>query len=211
MSTLRFVIAAVLAGSLGVTAVDAEPRLYKWVDDDGNVHYSDSVPPEEAQARREREVKSESGTTREILRPPPTREELSAREQARREAERAERLRREQEKADRDLLLTFQSVEEMQRARDNRLAVLEGQIGLIRQRLRSQAERLERARREAARQERITDGDPAPYYQRIEQLEARRSESERAIAGKRSEQEDIRTEFARDIERFRRLTEERPR
>lgn len=208
MVILKLVMAVALAGVLGVPPVDAQSRLYKWVDDDGNVHYSDSVPPEEARQRREREVKSESGTTRDVIQPPPTREELSAREQARLEAERAERLRREQAQADRNLLLTFDSVEHMERARDGRLTALDGQVGLLRQRLRTQEERLERARREAARQERVEGGDPEPYYRRIEQLEQRRAQSERAISDKHAEKDAIRAEFARDIKRFRNLTEE---
>ena len=57
-------------------------RLYKWVDADGQVHYSNRLPPEAA--KQKREVINEQGRTLKVYRAPLTPEEKA--EEARLEA-----------------------------------------------------------------------------------------------------------------------------
>ncbi|MDZ7809157.1 MAG: DUF4124 domain-containing protein [Arhodomonas sp.] len=105
-STPRCLVAAVLALAV-LAAADVQARSYKWVDDEGRVHYSDSIPAEEAQKRRERELKSERGLTIERLEPPPTREALEARARAEARAEEQARSRGRTPGRDRVLLRTY--------------------------------------------------------------------------------------------------------
>lgn len=184
----------------------AHARLFKWVDDQGTVHYSDSLPADEAQRRRDREIKSETGVTVDVIEAPPTPEELEARRRAERAAEAAAQVRREQERRDRNLLMTFQSAEEIEQARDSRLQVIDSQAQLIEQRTETLLERREAERERAVRLERSGGGDPGPVYERIAELDRRIEQNRRAIAEKKADKARIRERFNRDLARFRELT-----
>ena len=54
-------VAVVLAGVLAVPDASAQ-KLYRWVDEDGKVQYSQSLPPE-AVDRARRELSARSGMT----------------------------------------------------------------------------------------------------------------------------------------------------
>ena len=201
--------AALLAlGLLSVSAAaqaQGDSRLYMWVDESGTVHYSDSIPPEEARARRNREVKSSSGQTVDVIEAPPTREELEAR---RREAERRAAVERALEDArqrDRNLLLTFSSVQELRRARDNRVEMIDAQVRLLEKRIEALEQSLEKAREQAARMERTGQGDPEPVYEEISKLEQRIERNRASIEEREAERARVREEFARDIQRYREL------
>lgn len=186
------------------SATAASPaRFYKWVDAQGQVHYSDTIPP--AAAGQEHEVKSANGQTIQTIAPPPTRQQLEARQQARDTALQAERRRHEQEEYDRTLLLTFSSLQEIKTARDDRLQALTAQIELIRQRLGELRPRLQELQRKAAYFERTGQGDPKPIYAEIAQLQRHIDDNGTFIERKLKEQQRIRQEFAHDIARYREL------
>jgi len=204
---LRIASRASVLGIFGVLlalliGAGADARSYKWVDDEGRIHYSDSIPAEEAQKRRERELKSEGGLTIERIEPPPTREAIQARARAKARAE--ERARREAERRARDrvLLRTYDSLEAMERARDERLAVLAGRIRLARDRLQRLEERHEQLRERAAAMERSGTGDLNKVYGEIEAVANQVREQRAFIERQRREQAAIRARFALDMERF---------
>lgn len=178
-------------------------QFYKWVDDQGRVHYSDAVPPDAA--GQQREVKSSSGETVQTIEPPPTREELEAKQRAHETAKRAERRRRAQAEYDRTLLLTFSSAQEIKSAREDRLRAISAQIALSQKRLDKLQARLQAQRRKAVRLERTGGGDPAPVYAQIAQLQQHIDENAAFIERKRREQEQTRREFAHHLSRYREL------
>ena len=182
-------------------------QFYKWVDEQGRVHYSDAVPPDAA--GQQRELKSPSGETVQTIEPPPTREQLEAKQRAHETAERAERRRRAQAEYDRTLLLTFSSAQEIMAAREDRLRALSAQIELSRKRLDKLQARLQAQRRIAVRIERTGRGDPAPVYAEIAQLQEYIDDNEAFIARKRGEREQTREEFARHLSRYRELMPEK--
>lgn len=118
---------------LCVPAANVAGALYKWVDEDGNIRYSDRLPPSQS-ARKHQQLNS-SGmvvNTREAAK---SNEELAAEAEAKRiAAEKAAeeaRLKKIQDHQDQVLLMTFSSEEELELARENRLAVLNSVIQLI--------------------------------------------------------------------------------
>ncbi len=199
-----------MLGALVVaSALPAQPRLFKWVDDEGTVHYSDSLPADESQRRRDREIKSGSGLTVDVIEAPPTPAEFDARIRADRAAALAARARDEQERRDRNLLMTFQNAEEIEQARDSRVQVVNSQAQLIEQRLQTLLQRREAEREQAVRMERSGKGDTAPVYERIAELDRRIEQNRRVIAEKEADKTRIRDSFNRDLARFRELTEPR--
>jgi hypothetical protein len=92
---------------------------FRWVDEDGRVHYSDSVPAEKVRLG----YKVYDGEGRQI-----SVVEAAKTESERIEAERQATLAAEQERRDRALLATFTSEEDLEVARDERLATLDSAI-----------------------------------------------------------------------------------
>ena len=67
--------------SIGICAAlitSAQAGFYRWVDDDGTIHYSDSLPPQESQ--RKQDILNEHGRTVKSISAPKTLGELEEEE-----------------------------------------------------------------------------------------------------------------------------------
>ena len=112
----------ITAGLALASAPAVAQKVYRWVDENGQVHYGDRVPPQ--YAKQDREVLNKQGVA-------VAREEgLETPEQARLRMEREERQKAEQERARRDrvLLATYQSIAEIELLRTRRLEVVDADI-----------------------------------------------------------------------------------
>jgi len=94
-------------------------KLYKWVDEQGVTHYGDHIPPE--YAAQEQHVINSQGVETERIEAQRSPEQVAAEEQKRIDA--AQRASR-----DKNLLNTYVTVNEIERLRDQRLALLSDQI-----------------------------------------------------------------------------------
>lgn len=165
-------------------------EIYRWVDEDGQVHMSDTPPS--GVTRFDREVIDRRGLVRERQEAPPSAAEREARaaEEARRRA--AEEKAARQAEADRILLQSFGSERELIHTRDDRLALIDSELDLLQDRL----EEL-RAERDRLR----SGGDTA----RAEALEERIRAHQARLEEKRAQRERIEQRFRRDLERLRTL------
>lgn len=118
MRVTKFCISA-LSMLLATGPLAAE--VYKWVDENGLVHYGDHVPAKYAD--QDKEILNSQGIRVGTIEGRKTPEEVAA-EALHRQEEEAKRQRREQ---DRILLDTYLSVEEIVMLRDRRLELLEAQ------------------------------------------------------------------------------------
>ena len=123
---IRIVVATTVAlGLLASSAVSAA-KLYKWVDENGNVHYSDQVPPNQAKQARS-ELNDQGVAVKQVDRAL-TAEELAARraeEQAAADAAAAIAAERER---DRTLLDSYASEEDITRSYNQRVDLLDQTI-----------------------------------------------------------------------------------
>ena len=107
--------------------------LYKWVDEDGTVRYSDRMPPE--QVRHQHQQLNSQGTVISTREAAKSKDELAAEAETKRKLEAREaeeaRLAKIQQQKDQVLLMTFSSEGEIELARQNRLEVLDSVIQLI--------------------------------------------------------------------------------
>lgn len=92
-----------------------DARLYRWVDEQGNVYYSDKKPPTDAKGLTELDQRG-------IVRKAPE-NSLSASEAARQEAERKAVL--EQRRRDKALLDSFSNTDEIDELRERQVAAIE--------------------------------------------------------------------------------------
>lgn len=199
---VSLLIAAMLAPST------AQAELYRWVDEDGEVHYSDRLPPD--RAPEERRIFSRGGDTLRDVERMPTAAELgeleAARQAAEEETRRSQEQRQLQAEYDRMLMLSYGSVNDLQRNRERRLQPLQIQLdNALRRQARLDA-RIEQLRAEAADAERRQQ-DTGALERRLEQT---RDLRQRETARIRQREQDIRTikeEFDRHRERLAELVD----
>jgi hypothetical protein len=141
--------------SLTVVASETE-RVYKWVDEDGQIHYGDSIPPEFSDLPKQ--VLNEHAVTVEHLEGRKTEEQIAAEAKAK-ELEMQKEL---QLRADKALLATYLSVEEIVMHRDRRIELFQAQSRVTELYLRNLERRLTKLKREAAKYRPYSDDQDAP-------------------------------------------------
>jgi hypothetical protein len=185
-------------------APQQEQKLYRWVDENGVVHYGDSVPPEYADA--DKQIVNEHGVTLDVVRGKKTAEEL-AEERRLRELEEKRELQRRQDAA---LLATYLSVDEIIMHRDRRVELFKAQARVTELYLRNLERRLEHLQTLASRYRPYSDDpdaemiDPAlsaDIAETRETIERHRQNLERF----REDEKSIVASFNHDIDRFKAL------
>jgi ubiquitin len=101
---------------LAFAAISAQAKMYKWVDDQGNVHYSDTLPPDSAG-----QGNAELGKTGRFVKKAESAEEKAKRQAAQAEAAVLKKQADEQKRKDRALLSTYTSEQEIDLSRDRAL------------------------------------------------------------------------------------------
>jgi hypothetical protein len=183
-------------------------RLYRWVDNDGVVHYGDSVPPEYANI--DRNVLNTQG-----VRVGFEEGEVTAAERAeieRREAELEARRLAQADIARRDrmLLETYLTVADIEDLRDRRLELLGSQIKVTELYLNNLRKRLVALQSEASAFKPYTTSPDAPQIPDdlatdISRTTASINLYEATLARTRADQQSLRAAFEGDIARFRQL------
>ncbi|HMA12397.1 MAG TPA: DUF4124 domain-containing protein [Steroidobacteraceae bacterium] len=177
-------------------------KTYKWVDDHGVTHYGDTVPPEFAKQGRS-ELNAQGVELRQLPRQLTPEEADVAQKKA------AEEARRRQH--DSFLLTTYTKVTDIEQLRDERVALIDGQMEIARGSIESNQQRLK------ALETRLRSFAPystAPTARRVpDQLaeEVVRTMKERdqlrdALRSREKEKAELRAQFDADIARYRELT-----
>ena len=115
-NTVSKCLLALLPVMLTVAALPAHAKMYKWVDAQGNVHYSDTLPP--ASAGRGNSEISKTGRT---VKKTESADEKRARMAREAEAAEKKKLTDEQARKDRALLSTYTTEQEIDLARNRAL------------------------------------------------------------------------------------------
>ncbi|HEY5655326.1 MAG TPA: DUF4124 domain-containing protein [Woeseiaceae bacterium] len=201
----KLFFAGLVFSVMSLPALSAQAQtLYKWVDENGVVHYGDSVPPEFAD--NEKEIVNKEGVTVDRLRGKMTEEELA-------EQKRLEELRIQKElqaRSDQALLATYLSVEEIQLHRDRRIELFQAQSRVTELYLRNLHRRLDSLHTEMQRYRPYNDDPNAPLIDRelMDEVNTTKETIERHegnLLRYRNDEQRIHARFANDIERFRQL------
>lgn len=193
--------------ALGFVSTASHSKLYRWVDDEGNIHYSDRVPPD--QVEQERAVLDGQGIEREKVDQAKTREEQML-EQQRKQAlaklrEEQQKLIQEQQAKDRILLRTFNSEDDIILARDNRLGALDVSIQVERSNIKRTKARLSDLQKSAADQERRGKKPSKRLMEDIDQARRKLAAHYGTMIQKEREKEGIFASYGKDMDRFREL------
>lgn len=101
-------------------------KLYKWTDENGKVHYSDRVPPD--QVKQERERLNAQGVSVERTDRAKTEEEIAAAKLAAAEAAAAQRKADAERRAQETLINSYASEDDLKRAYEANVELIEQQI-----------------------------------------------------------------------------------
>jgi hypothetical protein len=188
-------------------SVDAA-ALYKWIDEDGQIRYSDRLPA--AQVKKKHQQLNSQGVVVGTTEAAKSEEELAAEAEAKRKAEEqaAEdaRLKQIQYEKDQVLLLTFSSEKEMELARDDRLEVLDSVIRLITKSITSTQETLAELETSADQNYTSKGKDiPGGLAQKIEHFSRKIESRTDQLLLKVEEKDRINQQFELDLARFREL------
>ncbi len=204
MSFCRIQIVWLIAASCLISAEIASAELYRWVDEQGNVHYSDHVPPEQSK-KRGHEVINKQGTTLNKVDREKTAEEV-AKEKLQRQAEET-RLAEEAREAKRDytLLQTFTTERDLLIARDEWLSIIDSNILITEKRLEEFKEK--RLGLAAKRKGYLTEVKPVPGWveEKLADINERIKHTSIFIDKKRRQRMAIQRSFDSDLARFREL------
>lgn len=101
-------------------------EFYRWVDDTGTIHYSDSLPPTESQKKQD--LLNETGQVVKTIPAPKTVGELEKAQQlAKLEVQKKQKIEKEEQR-DRILLAMYLTVEDIELVRDERIETVESAI-----------------------------------------------------------------------------------
>ena len=179
-------------------------RIYKWIDENGEIQYGDSVPPQ--YSTTERSVMNDQGRTVKVYEAAKTPEQKAA-AQVLLQQQAEERKRAEQQAiVDHSLLSTYTSEEDMLMARDSKLASVETLIQLTNSRLESMQKRLNELTNDAAEFERSGKKLPGALVSQMKNISEQILQNEAFVKAKENEKEQIASKFDEDIKRYRELT-----
>jgi len=190
---------------IGTTDSHAKKKLYRWVDEEGNVTFSDQVPPDQVQHKRE--TLDEKAQVLDVVEKARSPEELARQK-------RLEELRKEQEKiiakqaaADKVLLATYRSLEDMNRALENKLALLDGKKRVIDGNKQRFEQQLLQQQQQAANHERNAQKVPEKLLQDIATTRQQIAMTEQELQRHEKERQTAEREFRADMARFEFLTQ----
>lgn len=195
---LLFALATCLAFSAGA----ADREIQRWVDENGVVHYGDAPPPEAA--RTGRAVLNQQGV---IVRQIPR--QMTPDEAAVAQKQREEEARRKAQ--DSFLLTTYTRAEDIERVRDDQLALIDAQIELARGSLGNSEQRIESLQKRMAGFRPYSDAPGArrvPDSLAVEVIAAvgEKRSVQATLARHQSRRDETHAKFDADISRYRELT-----
>jgi len=198
-----WLIIAVAAALLLSTPTLHAGKLYKWVDESGQVRYGDRVPPE--YAKRRNETLNSQGIVVETRAAQKTKEQLAEEQRLATLKAAEERRQREQAHKDRILLDTFTNEDEMILTRDGKLEAIEAVIRVTTGRIEKIRQKLSNLTRRAANLERAGRPVPVELSQQIAESHSQIRQNLEYIENRKQEQRAIHEKFELDIKRFRDL------
>lgn len=202
---ILLVVAAVALPSIGGAQ---QTKLYKWTDENGQVHYSETVPPEFAD--RDREVLNGQGVRVGEEEGEITEAERAVQAEREAQAEADRKAKEEIARRDRMLLETYISVADIEDLRNRRLELLESQIKLTEVYLGNLRKRLVDLQAEAENYKPYSTREDAPQIPDNLKLDISRTTAsiaqyEQTLSRTRTNQQELQASFDDDITRFRQI------
>jgi hypothetical protein len=204
MSKQSLLLTLVLASALGTLALPAGAATYRWVDSSGRVHYSDTIPPQQA-GMGHQELDKQGRTRRDVERTARTQEEQRRAEEANRRAELGRQKEQEQQRRDRALLSSYTTAEEIDLVRDRALELESLQIGSLQAQMNNVSEKLAYANEEIRKNSGTGQVPPRSFVQMREEARNDLGRIGDMLRQRQQNLDEIKAKYDADKQRFREL------
>ena len=199
------VVGAIVASGVADAQAQKAPakKLYRWVDKDGKVQFSDSLPPEAIdQARTEM---NNSGRVVADVDRALTEEERAEAERAAAEAARLEAEAERTRKSEEAMLASFQTEEDLKRSQETKVTMLQQTLEAIEAAIASQRTSLTALLLQASENELAGKAVKPAQAETIVQLHREIGKQQQMLIVKQAELVDADRQLAYLLERFREL------
>lgn len=185
-----------------VFSLNAEAKLYKWVDDQGITHYGEVIPPEYANKDRDSFKKSGVLDKRpEKINP----DAIRAKEEAAKQQKIADQAATEQQRRDSALLNTYSNEKEIDLALERSLVLVNARIESNNMLLKSSQDTLDGHKKEADNRTKSGRKIPASLTEDITQAEARVAKFQVELRNSEEELSTVKTRFENEKVLYRKL------
>ncbi len=181
----------------------ATAKLYKWVDDNGKTHYTDKLPPEQAQNSRS-ELNKEGVEINRVGRAK-TPEEVAQEKELERLRKEREKVIEKQKADDKVLLNTFRNEDDIIMAMEGKLTAIDVMIGITKSNTNQSKMQLENMQNRAANMERMGKKPSKKLLQDIANTKQTLKDNYASIIKQENSKEDIKKKADADLKRFREL------
>ncbi len=190
-----------------VFCVSEAAPLYRWVDEDGRIHYADTVPPQHSKYRRDK--LNDQGLTVDVVEESKTEEEHVREKKLEELRSATHRLLQEQLAGDRTLLRTFRSEEEIRKTLNAKLNALEFTESATRANIEKLESQLDAEEKVAADFETNGRAVPEPEVKKILAYREQIASNYEKIRELENQKWKLRDQFAANLKRFEALTQGR--
>lgn len=195
---------ALLLAALTLPMLASAQQLYRWVDENGQVHYGDRIPPK--YAKKQRDQLNTQGVVVDSKERELTASELEAKQRAELKAEKAKLAAAEQARHDRYLVTTYSSVNEIIDLRDSRLATLDNRLALAQKNAAKSEQTLTELLSRREQLEANLQDVPDKLQTQIGEYESGLIDNLRMVRSIEEDRTETRAKFQSDIERYITLT-----
>jgi len=183
-------------------SINAEAKLYKWVDDSGTTHYGEVIPPE--YANKNKDVIDKAGLIEK--RPPKvTPEELRAKEEAEQKRKVENQAAMEQQRRDSALLNTYTNENEIDLARDRSLVLINARIESNKMLLKSSETTLDGLKKESASRTKEGKKIPQSLANDIATMETRINRYQTELSKSEEDLVAVKSRFDKEKELYRKI------
>ncbi len=182
----------------------AEAATYRWVDSSGRVHYSDTMPPQQA-GMGHQELDKQGRVVKEVERTRRTPEEQRRAEEALKRAEEERQRALEERRRDRALMSSFTSESEIDLLRDRALNLERLQIDSLQAQMNNASEKLTYANAEINRRSAGGRRPPRSFLQMRDEAQNELARIGEMLRQRQNNLEAIRARYEADKLRFREL------
>lgn len=191
-------------------AATAHGKLYKWVDEDGKVHYSDKVPPE--QIKNAHQELNKHGVVKERVDRALTDEERAAKaEELQKQLELKKQKKLEAERVERErnkLIKSYSSADQIKRLKSERVNALKRNIETAEKNLVIQKKSLDDMLKRAADKERSGEVVSEAFLNQIQQVKDQIENQKQFIIDKTAEIETTEEKYDGELEKYLMYTQE---
>ena len=184
----------------------AHGKMFKWVDEEGQMHFGDRIPPQ--YLVKEHEELNESGVVTKRQEAAKTAAEKADDRRLERKKKEKALVEKKKQQRDRVLLDTYTTERDLIVARDSRLEAVGSQIQLAETIISDSNKNIESLEKQVTRIKASNREVPADVYQRIDSEKQQAAVQSKVMASHKKLHEDIATQFNDYIERFKVLKAE---